>query len=95
MNNVFIMSFLWPRVLVVSRPDEVNFFHFTKSFRPNQALGFTQSLTKVVTRSRKITFLGSRARPVRRADSLTVMRPDYLNNVGSLRIHNPVDFHTL
>jgi hypothetical protein len=34
-----------------------------------EALGFTQPLTEMSTRSRKVMFLGSRAWPVRRADS--------------------------
>jgi hypothetical protein len=37
---------------------------------PDEALGFTQPLTEMSTRSRKIVFLGSRAGPVRRADKL-------------------------
>jgi hypothetical protein len=36
-------------------------------------LGFTQLLTEMSTRSRKIMFLGSRARPVLRADNLTAV----------------------
>jgi hypothetical protein len=52
-----------------SRPDKVNgFFQFTLSFRPQQALGFSEPLTEMSTRSRKIMFLGSRAWPVDRAD---------------------------
>jgi hypothetical protein len=35
--------------------------------------GFTQSLTKMSTKSRKIMFLGSRARPMRRSDNLTII----------------------
>jgi hypothetical protein len=37
------------------------------------ALGFTQSLTEMSTRSRNIMFLGIRALPVRRADNLTAI----------------------
>jgi hypothetical protein len=44
-----------------------------QSFRPHWALGFTQLLTEMSTRGRKIMFLGSRARPVRRADNLTAI----------------------
>jgi hypothetical protein len=36
-------------------------------------------------------FLGSRARPVSRADNLT----DCLDNVGSSTSHNPIGFHDL
>jgi hypothetical protein len=36
-------------------------------------LGFTQSLTEMSSRNRKIMFLGSRALPVRRADNLTAI----------------------
>jgi hypothetical protein len=45
-----------------SRPDEVNdFYQFTQSFRSHYALGFTQPLTEMSTRSIKIMFLGSKA----------------------------------
>jgi hypothetical protein len=53
-------------------PDYVNEpFQFTESFRPRYTLEFTQSLTEMSTRSRKIMFLLSRARPVCRADNFT------------------------
>jgi hypothetical protein len=56
-----------------SKQNEVNEFFSICLIRP-AALGeggFTQPLTEMSTRSRKIMFLGSRARPVRRADNLT------------------------
>jgi hypothetical protein len=62
------------RKVAGSRPDEMIFFFSL----PNPS-GFTRSwgslslLTEMRTRSRKITFLGSRARPVRRADNLTAI----------------------
>jgi hypothetical protein len=37
------------------------------------AMGFTQLLTEMSIRSRKIMFLGRRARPVLRADNLTAI----------------------
>jgi hypothetical protein len=37
------------------------------------ALGFTQPLTEMSTRSRKVKFLGSRGRPVRTADNPTAI----------------------
>jgi hypothetical protein len=37
------------------------------------ALGFTQLLTEMSSSSRKVTFLGSRARLVRGADNLTAI----------------------
>jgi hypothetical protein len=43
------------------------------SVRHTRLWGFTQSLTEMSTRSRKIMFLGSRVRPVRRADNLTTI----------------------
>jgi hypothetical protein len=46
------------------------------------ALGFTQHLTEMSARSRKVMFLGSRARPVRRADNL--------RHYGILNIPRPV-----
>jgi hypothetical protein len=36
---------------------------------PNPS-GFTQPLTQISTKGRKVMFLGSKARPVRRADNL-------------------------
>jgi hypothetical protein len=45
----------------------IGIFQFASSFQ----LGFTQPLTEMSTRSRKIMFLGSRARSVRRADNPT------------------------
>jgi hypothetical protein len=43
--------------------------------RPHLALGFTQPLTEMSTSNIKlIMFLGSKARPVRRADNLTAIR---------------------
>jgi hypothetical protein len=49
-------------------------FQFTYSFRPHQALGFTQLLTEMSTRNIKIImFLGSKVRLVHKADSLTAI----------------------
>jgi hypothetical protein len=42
-------------------------FQFTKSFRPHQPLGPTQPLTEMSTKIRKIMFLRSGVRPVRKA----------------------------
>jgi hypothetical protein len=60
------------RKVAGSRPHEVNeFFQFT--FRPHYALGVTEPVTEMSTRSGKIMFLESRERPVRRADNLTAI----------------------
>jgi hypothetical protein len=58
------------RKVARSRPDEVNEFFSIYLILP-AALGpvFTQPLTEMNTRSRKM-FLGSRARPTRKADIL-------------------------
>jgi hypothetical protein len=40
-------------------------------------------------------FLRSRARPVRKADNLSLLRADCLDNVGSLTSHNPLGLHGL
>jgi hypothetical protein len=53
------------RKVMGSGPHEVN-----ESFRPRRALGFTQSLTEMSTRIRKIMFLGSRTRLVSMAGKL-------------------------
>jgi hypothetical protein len=61
------------RKLAGSRPDELNTF-FANVPNPSglTALGFTQPLTQMSTRSRKM-FLGSRARPGPTADNLTAI----------------------
>jgi hypothetical protein len=51
-----------------------------KSFQSHQAVGFTQSLTEMSTRSERMLFLGSGAQPVRKANNLLT---DCLDNVGS------------
>jgi hypothetical protein len=55
----------------VRDPDEVNeFFPIYLILSAALGPGVTQPLTEISTRNRKIMFLGSRARPVRRADNL-------------------------
>jgi hypothetical protein len=65
------------------------------SFRPHQALGFTQSVTEISTISGKIMFLGSRAWPVHKADNLTTICEPVLDTVGSLTSHNTIGVHGL
>jgi hypothetical protein len=48
-------------------------FKFTSSFRPRYALGFTQPLPEISTRSIKIMFVGSKVRPVLKADNITTI----------------------
>jgi hypothetical protein len=45
------------------------------------------------TRNIKIMFLGSKVRRVRRADNLTAIWADCLENVGSLTSHKPIGLH--
>jgi hypothetical protein len=61
---------------------------------PNHS-GHTRPLTEMSTRSRKITFLGSGAQAVRRADNLALIDEltVYLYNVESLTSHNPIGLH--
>jgi hypothetical protein len=56
-----------------SSSEVIEFSQFTQSFRPHLALGFSQPLTEMSTRDRKIMLLGSNVRPVRRADNLTAI----------------------
>jgi hypothetical protein len=42
-----------------------------------------------------IVFLGSKVRQVRKADNLTTIWADCLDNVGSLTSHNPIGLHGL
>jgi hypothetical protein len=52
------------------------------------ALGFTQPVREMHIKSRKIIYLGSRARPVRRAANLIA---DFLDNVGSIsQLYRPL-----
>jgi hypothetical protein len=48
-----------------------NFFNLPNPSGSIMALGFTQPLTEMSTRSRTKMFLGSKVRPVRGADNLT------------------------
>jgi hypothetical protein len=56
-----------------SRPDEVNFFNLPNPSGHTSSLEFTQPLTEMSTRNRKIMFVGSKVQPVRRADSLATI----------------------
>jgi hypothetical protein len=60
------------RKVADSRPDEVNLFFFS-DYLIFWILGFTQPLTEINIRIRKIMFLGSRARPVFKADNLNAI----------------------
>jgi hypothetical protein len=66
----------WLEIYVTSRRSRIrNQMRLVNFKLPNPsryyALRFTQSLTEMSTRSRKIIFMRSRARPVLRADNLT------------------------
>jgi hypothetical protein len=59
-------------IFTVRYPDGVIFFLIYLILLAALGLGFTQPLTEMSTRNIKIiTFLGSKVRPVRRADNLT------------------------
>jgi hypothetical protein len=62
-------------MLQAERPDEVNdFCNSPNSLGDIRPWGlFTQSVTEMSTKNRKLMILGSRARPVRRANSLTAI----------------------
>jgi hypothetical protein len=68
-GGVVVEAYAASRMVAGSRTNEVNVFFFFNLILP-AALGpgFTQSLTEMSTRSRKIMFLGSRARALLRAD---------------------------
>jgi hypothetical protein len=63
--------FQWTYSLLIWKV--MNFFQLTEPFRANWALGLTQPLTEMSIGRWKIIFLGSRARPVRRADNLAAI----------------------
>jgi hypothetical protein len=70
----WLRHFATSRKVAGSRSDEVNDFFSTHLIIP-AALGpgVYSASNRMSTRSRKIMFLGSRARPVRRADDLTAI----------------------
>jgi hypothetical protein len=54
--------------------DELNeFFLIYIILRPHCGLWFTQPPTEMNTRSRKMKFLGNKARPVRKADNFIII----------------------
>jgi hypothetical protein len=59
----------WSQVLFLIR--SLKFLSRPIIFSPSMALGFTQPITKIKIRRRKIMFLGNRARPVHKANNLT------------------------
>jgi hypothetical protein len=69
-----LMCYATNRKAADSRPHEVNEFYSIYLILPAATgSGFTQPITEMSTRSRKM-FLGSRLRPVRRAHNLTSIR---------------------
>jgi hypothetical protein len=48
-------------------------FNLPKPSGRSRPLGFTQPLTEMSTKNRKIMFLSSKERPVRKADNLTAI----------------------
>jgi hypothetical protein len=62
---------------------------FSMYLRPHWALGFTQPLTEMSTRSSKIMFLGSKVWPARRADYLTAICDRLSRQCGILNVSQP------
>jgi hypothetical protein len=60
------------RKVASSIPDEVIFYIYL-ILQAALGHGVSQPLTGMITRNRKIMFLGSKVGPVRRADNLTVI----------------------
>jgi hypothetical protein len=78
------------RKVACSEPDEVNeFFSIYLILPVTLGPAFTQPLTEMSTRSRNIMFLGSKARPVRRADNLTAICEPIAWQCGILNISQP------
>jgi hypothetical protein len=69
---VWLRHYAASRKFAGSIPDDVNYFNSPNPSGRTRSGGFTQRLTEMSTRSRRM-FLGSRARPVRRADDLSVI----------------------
>jgi hypothetical protein len=70
MNNTLYLIFLFEKIVVLLIYSVLHVTAFSTVLTQPQ---FTQPLTEMSTRSRRIMFLESRARPVRRADSLTAI----------------------
>jgi hypothetical protein len=67
-------SYSWRHAVAGSRPMRwMSFFNLPNPSSHTMALRFTQPLTEMSIRSRKIMFLGRRTRSVRRADNLTAI----------------------
>jgi hypothetical protein len=73
----FLHVSLWgpatSRNVAGSRPDEANFFPICLILAAALGPGFAHFQTELSTRSTKVMFLGSRARPVPVADDLTAI----------------------
>jgi hypothetical protein len=65
----------------------MNYFNLRNPSDHTRPWEFTQPLTEMSSRNRRIMFLRSRARPVPRAYCL--------DNAGSLASHNPTGLHGL
>jgi hypothetical protein len=73
-------------------PDEVIwFFSWRNPSSRIMALGSTWPLTEMRTRN----LPWGKGRPARKADNLTVMWADRLENVGASTSHNPMSLHSL
>jgi hypothetical protein len=87
-GSVVVMRYATKRkVAGLIHNEVIEFFQFISFIQQHLAMGFTQSLTKVSTRGRKIMLLGSKFQPVRRADNLVgICEPI----AGSSTSHNPL-----
>jgi hypothetical protein len=78
------------KVVGSSSNEVIEFFSIYLIHPAALALGFTQPLTEISTRNKKIMFLGSRAQTVSKADTATtICEIDRLHSVGSLDVSQP------
>jgi hypothetical protein len=78
------------RKIAGSIPDEVIFLNLPNTYGRTTLWGFTQPLTEMSTGNIKIImFLGSKVRPVRRADNLTASVSRLSRQCGILNISQP------
>jgi hypothetical protein len=69
----------------------IGFFGWPNPYIRTMAMGPTQLLTEMSTKN----LPGGKGRPVHKADSLTAMWADCLENVGTSTSYNPMGLHSL
>jgi hypothetical protein len=74
-DSIMVEALCYKSKVTGSKPNELNafFLNLPNSFGRTRPLSLIQHLTEMSTRSRKIMFLGSKARRVRGADNIAAI----------------------